>query len=293
MKRLVPFLLVLAIVLCFALPVSAEDYTYTVRIFAGAQGTIGGQDVIIRTGLHYGDRVDFDIGSVALHNDSKYYVKGIRESGKDNNSISTNSIFVSGDIDYVVAYGLRGSSVAYTVNYVDADGGELYPATTFYGNVGDKPVVSYQYIEGYQPQAYNVTKTLSEDAAENVFTFTYTRLGAAAPVEQAPTTTPEEENPAPVRPVEEIPDENSPLVDSEENPTGTNPAELEDLDDEDVPLGNAVKQIAEIFSDAAALPAKIKFTICGCTLLALGGIGWLLLFYKRKKKDEENAKEGT
>lgn len=32
-------------------------------------------------------------------------------------------------------------------------------------------MVAYHYIEGYQPQAYNLTKTLSKNEAENVFTF--------------------------------------------------------------------------------------------------------------------------
>lgn len=34
-------------------------------------------------------------------------------------------------------------------------------------------MVAYHYIEGYQPQAYNLTKTLSKNEAENVFTFVY------------------------------------------------------------------------------------------------------------------------
>ena len=34
-------------------------------------------------------------------------------------------------------------------------------------------MVAYHYIEGYQPQAYNLTKTLSANEAENVFTFVY------------------------------------------------------------------------------------------------------------------------
>ena len=31
-----------------------------------------------------------------------------------------------------------------------------------YGNVGDKPVVAYKYIDSYIPQAYALTKTLVE-----------------------------------------------------------------------------------------------------------------------------------
>ena len=73
----------------------------------------------------------------------------------------------------MVAYGIRGDMVAYTVNYQDADGNELAPSQQFYGNVGDKPVVAYRYIDGYIPQAAALTKTLSSNEAENVFTFVY------------------------------------------------------------------------------------------------------------------------
>lgn len=49
----------------------------------------------------------------------------------------------------------------------------LEDSQTFYGNVGDKPVVAYTYIDGYTPEYRNLTKTLSANAAENVFTFNY------------------------------------------------------------------------------------------------------------------------
>lgn len=38
---------------------------------------------------------------------------------------------------------------------------------------GSKPVVAYRYIENYVPQALSLTKTLSDNEAENVFTFKY------------------------------------------------------------------------------------------------------------------------
>ena len=63
--------------------------------------------------------------------------------------------------------------VAYTVNYEDEQGNKLAESQTFYGNVGDKPVVAYRYIENYVPQALALTKTLSDNEAENVFTFKY------------------------------------------------------------------------------------------------------------------------
>ena len=77
-------------------------------------------------------------------------------------------------MDYVVAYGIKGDMLAYTVNYQDANGKTLADSQTFYGNAGDKPVVAYKYIENYIPQALALTKTLSDNESENVFTFTYT-----------------------------------------------------------------------------------------------------------------------
>lgn len=183
-KGLITALLSLAVsagLLLAELPVQAaeEEYTYTVRFFAGQQGTINNEEMLVYSGLKYGERVTFDRRSVSLKEDSKYYLKGIRESGKDNNTVGATSFLVTEDRDYVVAYGLRANAVAYTVNYEDAQGNKLLESETFYGNVGDKPVVAYVYIEGYQPQAYNLTKTLSENAAENVFTFVYTKIPAA------------------------------------------------------------------------------------------------------------------
>ena len=178
-KRFVMMLIAVLVLICFpAVPARAEGggYTYTVRFYSGQQGTFAnGQNVIIYEGLSYGSIVTFNSGggNVVLNNGSKYYVKGIRESGRDNNTVSASSFVVTGDRDYVVAYGLRGNMVSYTVNYVDLNGDELAPSEIFYGNVGDKPVVAFLYIDGYQPQAYNLTKTLSENEAENVFTFVY------------------------------------------------------------------------------------------------------------------------
>ena len=172
--------------------VKAEDYKYQVTIFSGKQGSFSGTaglvvkgadysvsntaDAIVIKDLNPGDTVSFEArsGAVALDKDSKYYVQGIRISGRDNNAAVENSSFeVTGDQEYVVAYGIKGNQVAYTINYQDANGNKLADSQTFYGNVGDKPVVAYTYIDGYIPEYRNLTKTLSANAAENVFTFNY------------------------------------------------------------------------------------------------------------------------
>ena len=75
---------------------------------------------------------------MALNENSKYYVKGIRLSGRDNNTVAQSAFLVSGDQDYVVAYGIPGELAEYTVNYVDTDGNKLAESRSYYGNVGDE-----------------------------------------------------------------------------------------------------------------------------------------------------------
>lgn len=176
-------------------------YTYTVTIYAGNQGlftenlqlfvdhTRSGNtrqsEVRVESGivtvanLAKDDivTVDLQTDALQLHENSRYYVKGIRRSGRDNNTVATSIFQVDRDTDYVVAYGVQGDMVAYTVNYQDAAGNELLPSNTYYGNVGDKPVVAYRYIEGYEPENLALTKTLVTNEAENVFTFVYTPVG--------------------------------------------------------------------------------------------------------------------
>ena len=193
-KKLVCFLTCACMIMAMCIPAFAEDSyetTYTVHILSGSQGTYLGQSEY--TGLKYGDTITVTISEATVSmNNSKYYPKGLKDSGMDNNHISSDfstkpylttdgsgnyTITVTKDQDFVVSYGLKGSSVAYYINYQDVNGNELMPSVTYYGGVGDKPVISRQYIENYQPQAYNLTKTLSSDASQNVFTFVYTYTG--------------------------------------------------------------------------------------------------------------------
>lgn len=180
--------------------VSAGEYTYTVTFDAGNQASMSdttGLSVnnsatgssyhigidsgkIVVSGLKIQDIVTFNpqAGAVDLADDSKYYVKGVRQSGRDNNSVASSSFRVTGDADYVVAYGVKGNMVGYTVNYQDENGRALAESRRYYGNVGDKPVVAHIYIENYEPQALALTRTLSSNEAENVFTFVYSEREA-------------------------------------------------------------------------------------------------------------------
>ena len=153
---------------------AAEPYTYKITLSAGNKGTIGGQSKIEQADLAAGSTVTFNLNNIQV-TDDKYYVKGIRLSGRDNDeALAAPAFTIDGDADYVVAYGIKGNMVAYTVNYQDASGNALAESQTFYGNIGDKPVVAYRYIENYIPDALALTKTLSDNESENVFTFTYT-----------------------------------------------------------------------------------------------------------------------
>ncbi len=168
----ITFLLSLSILTADAAE-APKGYSYQVTLHAGNQGTIGGQDSVTISDLQYGAQVSFDLSTIQV-TDDRYYVKGVRLSGRDNNTVNATAFRVEGDADYVVAYGIKGNLVAYTVKYQDASGRQLAADSTFYGNVGDKPIVAYRYIENYVPQALALTKTLSANEAENVFTFVYT-----------------------------------------------------------------------------------------------------------------------
>lgn len=177
-KRLLVSLLTVSMTLgASTMSVMADDttpYTYKVTLSAGNKGTINGQNKIEQTNIASGSTVTFNLNDIQV-TDDKYYVKGIRLSGRDNNeTLAAPSFTVDKDADYVVAYGIKGNMVAYTVNYQDASGNALAESQTFYGNIGDKPVVAYRYVENYIPDALALTKTLSDNESENVFTFTYT-----------------------------------------------------------------------------------------------------------------------
>ena len=177
-KRLLVSLLTVSMTLgASTMSVMADDttpYTYKVTLSAGNKGTINGQNKIEQTNIASGSTVTFNLNDIQV-TDDKYYVKGIRLSGRDNNeTLAAPSFTVDKDADYVVAYGIKGNMVAYTVNYQDASGKSLAESQTFYGNIGDKPVVAYRYIENYIPDALALTKTLSDNESENLFTFTYT-----------------------------------------------------------------------------------------------------------------------
>lgn len=192
--RVGAILIVICMIAALALPALAADtsadapadtssdaaYSYTVRVFPGDKGTVDGKkDPIVRVvepGYEWNGS-DFDYGERAASGTDKYYVRGIREAGRDNNTTNNlinPSFTVDRDIDLVVAYGIKGSDVTYKINYVEyGSNKQLLEPRTYHGNIGDKPVVAYLYIDGYVPQYKNVTGTLDADPTKNEWTFYY------------------------------------------------------------------------------------------------------------------------
>lgn len=333
--------LCLAMILAAGWPIRAEasDYTYTVRLYPGAKGTIASESVVTApshaqktmgdgcleiTGLKYGDQISFHanvaIGSEPTVNltpdpvtrTSKYFVQGVRESGNERNDAVYT---VTEDKDFVVSYGVQGDMTTYRVNYVDRAGNALLPAQTYIGKIGDFAVVGYRYVEGYQPYAYSLGKTLSANEAENVFDFVYTPLPEttnvntvilpgqetviepeeALPVTEVPPGEPEAEaQPETVPDVvpdaepetENIPDQ--PIPEAEPTP----PEDFVNLDENPTPLDPGESGLETSMDDLDTplwgLSTAAWAGIGVCTALALGAGIWFLIVRRKKKETVEN-----
>lgn len=273
----------------------SKSYSYTVTLYAG-NGTIDG--AASKSFGPYGYGADCTIAWQTLNiqpDDDKYYVKGIRLAGHDGLAESGN-IEVTQDLQYVVAYGMKKDQVAYTINYVDANGAQIADSETFYGNIGDKPVIAYRYIEGYQPtNAYNLTGTLKGNAEDNVFTFKYQAVqgssaGAANGGTSAGTTdgqaTPGDESGAADENAagdEATGDEAADGAGTQDGAAnGAEPAELLDIDDDANPLASAQSAVQETFSN----PLNYLPWVLGVlVVIALISVIALMVAKKRAGKD--------
>ena len=324
--RLRKGLLIMALLLCMTVQTAfaaeggnEKEYTYTVTLFAGNQGTfngtggvhviggsaqISGGDAIRITGLRAGDVVVLDAtaGMVDLKNGDKYYIKGVRESGRDNNTVADSAFTVTKDAEYVVAYGIQGDMVSYTVNYQDGVGNELAPSRTYYGAVGDKPVIAYQYIEGYRPDAYNLTKTLGKNEADNVFTFTYTQSSVQQPAAGGEGTEGGTDTGTPATTATTgttatpgttagggagtagagtataAGTVETPTV---ENPDGGVPQATVDLDDEHTPMANIDASDSDTVRNTSPVPIVLGIVVA---VIALGALIGTYVYFKKKHK---------
>lgn len=307
-----------------------EEYTYTVKLFAGNQGEItkGGvtasrngkaspagvtisydKDKATVKGLKYGDTVYINYQDAAVVTDERYYVKGVRRSGRDNSEATESTFSVGSDRDYVIAYGIKGDMVSYTVNYVDEDGTELLDSDTYYGLPGEQQHVSARYVDGYQPQSYNLVKTLVSNEAENVFDFIYTPVPEGTTPEPAPTPTPTPAATTPAAPATTTPAAPAaatpatatpaattpaattpevPATPAETEPVGgdqttlsdeNTPAGTTDLDDEATPLGQQDLEKDRPGTVMSYLPVYI-----GIGIAAAGALAVMAVYLRRRRK---------
>lgn len=334
-RHLLAFFICAALLLAAMPAALAEEYTYSVTLSAGRQGTVTGDGVTVEgstyelasdgttvriSGLHQGARVTFQANDAArLNDDSKYYISGIRLSGRDNNTRAADpSFIVDGDADYVVAYGIRGDMVQYTVQYQDEDGKALADSRTYYGNVGDEAVVAYLYIEGYRPLDFNLAKVLSSNAADNVFTFVYTQIlpdevvivdggtttanGGNRTTDRGTTTTDGEDE---EDTDEDSGDEEEVIVEEVQPAQPANPnanagdgngdgsgLDEENIDDNQTPLGRLVQQIKDAVEQiTGGSPAGTAALIVGVAIVAAALLFLLLFLLLRRRKDKNEDEE--
>ena len=168
------------------LPVRAadDDYDYTVTIFGGLHGTVksvnpvNDQYIDVQTAdkivlkVPKGYRWNPNDFEVTVNDQKYFWGLEFQFAGKEDSPAF--DFEVDTDVDIVPIYRTAYNAVEYTVRYLHVgDNAEVYPQQTFYGNVGEKPVIAYKYKEGYIPTAYNETRTIDEDPSKNVFTFYY------------------------------------------------------------------------------------------------------------------------
>jgi hypothetical protein len=283
-----------------------SHYTYTITLYSGKEGTFSdGSTEIKITDVEYGSVISLGdyLSDVSLNDSEKYYVRGIRESGKDNNTVSNPAFKVECDREYVVAYGIKGDMTTYVVNYVDSDGNTLAPSQTYYGVVGDQAVVAFHYVDGYRPQAYNLAKTLSKNEAENVLTFTYTRIPTPTTtvVEETVTnntTTSSNTTNGGTTTGTDNTTTDSTSVDNDSSSTTTDDSNSEDsnttdedttediidLDEDETPLNNADSDT----NKAKERPATFMYVMMGIVIVAIIGLIVLFVLLKKKGKAESD-----
>ena len=279
-----------------------SNYTYTITLYSGKEGTFSdGSTEIKISDVEYGSVVSLGdyLSSVSLKDSEKYYVRGIRESGKDNNTVSNPAFKVESDREYVVAYGIKGDMTSYVVNYVDSDGNTLAPSQTYYGVIGDQAVVAFHYVDGYRPQAYNLSKTLSKNEADNVLTFTYSKISLpTASVDEQTETSSSSNNTTTTnrrtnnnstrnnRTSTNDSDSSSTETDSQDSNSTSDedtPEEIVDLDEDETPLSSADSKEKK----AKERPAGYMYAMIGMSIVAIIGLIALLILLKKKRKNKK------
>lgn len=170
LRKMAPMLMpAVALMSLLAMPcvAKADDYSYTIRVFAGNKGTVNDSEAVTLKKAK-GETVDLSSEVSVAVSDSSYYHKGFRESGRDS-EFAYRSFPADRDIDLVVSYGMRAQMARLTVHFCER--GTKVPLTTDAGTseetyeykIGDKPVVAFKHVDGYRPLYQNITGTIRGD----------------------------------------------------------------------------------------------------------------------------------
>ena len=302
-----------------------EETTYTVFLYSGKEGYFGDPDTTMLKfdNIKFGSEFTIDQkngrvyingekekAKLVVRDEDQYYARGYKDAGHDNDEIYSSYTFtVKEDMSFAVAYGMKGGMVEYTVNYEAEDGTVLHDPETFWGMPGDRPVVSYKRVEGYLPNQYNETRTLTDNPAVNIFTFTYRELtseeaanedegtdnavddggnaggnaagnagGANAGTTPAGTTP---DGTAPADNQGQTGDDQGENIDNPDTPQAQ-PGDIENLDDPDTP---EAEPIPDDGGPESAPGSSILYYILGGAI-AVAIIAILALLLARKKKEE-------
>ncbi|MBR0462532.1 MAG: hypothetical protein IJJ00_07465 [Erysipelotrichaceae bacterium] len=284
-RKLFTSLLLVLLCLFTARPVKAEEgapspRTYKVTISGGLHGKIDGKDIIeFEVPQDYEWNMNDYLDRITLNSsedEQRYYFKGFHISGRDD-LIGTKTI--SEDTVFVATYGIKGETAEYHVHYLDGSGNTLHEPQTFYGNVGDRPVIAYVHVEGYEPEVkqYNDI-VLGQDPVDITFTYKPAQSGNTVIYVEVPGETPNtpSQGGGGTAPEENIPDETTPaadpddIVDIDTDPTPTTKPDDGGKKEEVVPQKTGFLDILKTY----ALP--------GLGILALLLLIIFLIFRRRK-----------
>ncbi|MCR5097296.1 MAG: hypothetical protein K6A70_11260 [Erysipelotrichaceae bacterium] len=299
---------VLIFIGCGISKIEAEDVynTYKVTIEGGQYGTVNGNDSFELT-VHAGDElIMLNLEDLIKPNTEKYRFIGFHISGQMDNQ---NDVFsklgntvVDKDLNLVATYGFSGNLVEYHVYYTNTAGDELYPMDVFYGNEGDKPVIAYRYISGYEPKVTSYSAVLPTKASGEIleFTFVYTKVEYSEteieddpnviytfPARRESTVVPEVVEEV-IEEVVEVPEPTptpspTPTPEPEPEPEPEQKTILEQIGDMLTPLVNFVNETIET-NPVLGYSLAALLVIFG--LLLLGFLIFLIfLLFRRKKRD--------
>lgn len=146
-----------------ATPALADDgpYQYTVRVFAGNQGTLTGltQQTYTYNPANPTEINVVDVfGKPEVNDPTKYYFKYYRIAGQDDNLSNLKAVVVvDHDIDLIASYGAVGDMETVTIQFVVQGTGQVLGTRDVQGKVNDRIVEGYEYFEGYRPLYRNIT----------------------------------------------------------------------------------------------------------------------------------------